>query len=674
MLRIMKTLSRPVAFLSGLAVAPALAVPAIAADFHKSPEAVQEAVQTRLDASQKILDQVVAVQGARTVANTLDPLNDLSRLVYEASALASLMENTHPNPEVREVAEKANQEVQKFVTDLSLNKDVYEAVKAVDVSKEDAATKRVHKNTLRDYRRAGVDRDDATREKIRVLREELVKLGQEFDRNIREDKRFIELDSAADLEGLPQDFIDAHKPGENGKIQITTDYPDYFPIQNYAKKPEVRRGIYMEMMNRAYPANETTLKTILAKRYELATLLGYKSWADYLYEDKMTKDVKTVTAFIDQLDKATAKRGEQDMALLLAAKRRDVPGADHIADWERFYYYEQVKAQDYAFDSQTLRPYFNYPDVKKGILGLTETLFQVQIRNLPDEPVWHPSITAHEISDANGLIDKFYLDMHPREGKYGHAAAFPLVPGVKGKQVPQATLVCNFPEPDENGVALMEHDDVETFLHEFGHLLHGMFGGHQRWVDQSGVATEWDFVEAPSQMLEEWAKDAKTLQTFARHYETKEPIPADLIEKMKRAEGFGEGAYVRRQNFLTAVSFNFHNRNPEGMNMLQTFQDLQNKYNPYPYVEGTHMYASFGHLEGYSAMYYTYMWSLVIAKDLFSKFNPTNLLDPTVAMEYRAAILAPGGTKDAAELVQDFLGRPYNFKSFEQWMNKPQAN
>ena len=653
---------------------PLLAVPAIAADFHKSPETVQEAVQTRIDASQKILERVTAVQGTRTVANTLEPLNKLSIQLYEASALASLMENTHPDAKVREVAEKANQDVQKFVTDLSLNKDVYEAVKAVDVSTEDAATQRVHRNALRDYRRAGVDKDDATREKIRVLREELVKLGQEFDRNIREDKRFIELDSAADLEGLPQDYIDAHAPGENGKIKITTDYPDYFPVQNYAKKPEVRRGIYMEMQNRAYPANEQVLTTILAKRYELAQLLGYDNWADYLFEDKMSKDVPTVTSFVDQLDKATAKRGEQDFALLLAAKRRDFPGADHIADWERFYYFEQVKAQDYAFDSQVLRAYFNYPDVKKGILGLTETLFQVQIRDLPDEPVWHPTITAHEISDANGLIGKFYLDMHPREGKYGHAAAFPLVPGVKDVQIPQATLVCNFPEPDENGLALMEHEDVETFLHEFGHLLHGMFGGHQRWVDQSGVATEWDFVEAPSQMLEEWAMDAKTLQTFARHYETKEPIPAELIEKMKTAEEFGEGLYVRRQNFLTAVSLHFHDRNPEGMNMEKTFVDLQNKYNPYPYEEGTHMYANFGHLEGYSAMYYTYMWSLVIAKDLFSKFNPTNLLDPEVAMEYRQTILEPGGSKDAAELVSDFLGRPYSFESFEQWMNKPRAN
>lgn len=675
MSRSLSHITRRAALLAVVALASSVfAAPAPAASWKESPDGVREAVKTRLDAAQKILDEVLAQSGPRTIENTLDPFNRLSIQLDEASSIAGLMENTHPDSAVRAAGEKANQDVQAFVTALSLNRAAFDALRAVDTKAADPATRRVQEHAVRDYRRAGVDKDDATREKIRALREELVKLGQEFDRNIREDRRFLELSSPSELDGLPPDYIEGHKPGENGKIKISTDYPDYFPVMQYAKNPEVRRKLYVEFMNRAYPANREVFGHILAKRYELAKTLGYESWAAYLYEDKMAKDVATVTKFIDQLDKATAKRGQADFALLLAAKRRDDPGADRIFDWERHYYSERVKAQDYAFDSQVMRAYYNYPAVKQGILGLTQSLFGVQIRPLADAAVWHPSVEAYEMTDASGLVGRFYLDMHPREGKYGHAAQFPLVPGVKGTQTPEAVLVCNFPKPDQDGLALMDHDDVETFLHEFGHLLHTLFGGHQRWVGQSGVATEWDFVEAPSQMLEEWAMDPKTLQTFARHHETNEPIPAELIEKMRVAEDFGNGLYVRQQNFYTAMSFEFHKSSPKGLDLDKRMVEIQGLYSPYPHEPGTHMYASFGHLEGYSAMYYTYMWSLVIAKDMFSKFNTGDLLDPKIAAEYRAKILAPGGTKDASELVKDFLGREYGFASFENWMNKPRAN
>lgn len=675
MVRLRQSLTRRAVTLGISLLALAASAPLALADtWRESPEGVRQAVQTRLDAAQKLLDQVVAVTGTRSTENTLEPLNRLGIQLDEASSIAGLMENVHPDSAVRGAAEKANQDVQAFYTALSLNRDVYNAILALDVTAADPATRRLREHALRDYRRAGVDKDDATRERIRLIREELVKLGQEFDRNIREDRRFVELASAADLEGLPEDFIEGHKPGEGGKIRVSTDYPDYFPVMQYAKNSQVRRQIYNQFMNRAFPANRETFSKILAKRYELATTLGYENWATYMYEDKMAKDVATVSRFIEQLDQATAKRGEQDYALLLAAKRRDDPAADRIYDWERSYYSERVKAEDYAFDSQVLRAYYNYAEVKKGILDLTQALFGVQIRRLPDAPVWHAKVEAYEMTDGGGLVGRFFLDMHPRAGKYGHAAQFPLVPGVKGVQSPEAVLVCNFPEPDSAGLALMDHDDVETFLHEFGHLLHTLFGGQQRWVTQSGVATEWDFVEAPSQMLEEWAMDPKTLQTFARHHQTKEPIPSDLIAKLRAADEFGNGLYVRQQNFYTALSLQFHNRNPEGMDLDKTFVEIQAQYSPYPYEPGTHMYASFGHLEGYSAMYYTYMWSLVIAKDMFSRFDSANLLDPGVAGQYRAKILAPGGTQDAAVLVADFLGRPYGFESFEQWMNKPGAN
>jgi len=215
----------------------------------------------------------------------------------------------------------------------------------------------------------------------------------------------------------------------------------------------------------------------------------------------------------------------------------------------------------------------------------------------------------------------------------------------------------------------MEHDDVETFLHEFGHLLHTIFAGQQRWMGVAGISTEWDFVEAPSQMLEEWARDVSVLQRFARHYETNEPIPADLVERLKRAEEFGKGAAVRQQMYYAMLSLSLYDRDPEGLDTTKLSRELQDQYSMYKYVPGTAFQCSFGHLDGYSAIYYTYMWSLVIAKDLFSMFPKDKLLDPAVPARYRDKVLAAGGSAPAADLVADFLGRPYNFKAYEEWLN-----
>jgi thimet oligopeptidase len=268
------------------------------------------------------------------------------------------------------------------------------------------------------------------------------------------------------------------------------------------------------------------------------------------------------------------------------------------------------------------------------------------------------------------LTGRFYLDMHPRANKYNHAAQFDVRTGIAGRQIPEATLVCNFPGGGENDPGLMEQGDVETFLHEFGHLLHTLFAGNQKWLGVGGIRTEHDFVEAPSQMLEEWARDPATLATFARHYQTNEPIPADLVKRMKRAAEFGKGLQVRRQMVYADLSLSVYDRDPSQVDPTAITKALVQKYQPFEFVDGTHFHASFGHLDGYSAVYYTYMWSLVIAKDLFSKFDRANMLDPTVAVKYRRTVLEPGGSAPAAKLVENFLGRPFDFKAYQQWLDE----
>jgi thimet oligopeptidase len=284
--------------------------------------------------------------------------------------------------------------------------------------------------------------------------------------------------------------------------------------------------------------------------------------------------------------------------------------------------------------------------------------------------VWHESVDCYDMLENGKLVGRFYLDMHPRKDKYNHAAQFDVRTGVSGRQIPEAALICNFPGGEAGDPGLMEYGDVRTFLHEFGHLLHTMFAGHHRWVGIGGIRTEQDFVEAPSQMLEEWLESPAVLATFAKHHETNEPIPAALVNQMVRATEFGKGLGVRRQMVLARTSLSIYDHDPKGMNTDQIIKDLVARYQKVPYVPDTHMQTAFGHLDGYSAVYYTYMWSLVIAKDMFSKFDRNNMLDRVVATRYRDAVLAPGGTLPAAVLVENFLGRPFSFEAYRAWLNR----
>ncbi len=327
-----------------------------------------------------------------------------------------------------------------------------------------------------------------------------------------------------------------------------------------------------------------------------------------------------------------------------------------------------MKAEQYNFDSQSVRPFFEYTRVKQGVMDISSKLFGVTFRAVRDAAVWHEDVEVFDVLEGERVLGRIYLDMYPRDNKYKHYAQFTLTNGKAGSTLPEGVLVCNFPKAGTEP-ALMEHTDVETLFHEFGHLLHHVLGGHTRWAGISGVATEWDFVEAPSQMLEEWVWAPSTLQTFARHVETNQPIPSDLVARMKAADEFGKGLFVRQQMFYAATSLELHSRDPKGLDTSKVVAELQEKYTPFKFVDGTYFQESFTHLDGYSAIYYTYMWSLVIAKDMFTVFSRDGLLNPAAATRYRKTVLEPGGSKPAAELVQDFLGRPYNFNAYEAWLN-----
>ena len=618
--------------------------------------------------AKQALDKMVSVKGKRTVDNTLKPYDEILIHLDAVGNQANLMENVHPDSAMRGTAEQFSQKVSAFATELSLNRAVYDALISMDLSKADAKTKFYVEKTLRDFRLAGVDKDEATRNKIKALRDELVLIGQDFARNIREDVRTVKVTDVKELEGLPQDYIDRHKPDSSGVITLTINYPDAVPVFTYAKNESLRKRMYMEYNNRAYPKNMEVLDKLIAKRDELAKLLGFKSWAECVTADKMVGNEKNASEFIEKIAAASKTKSEIDYKQLLAQKQKDIPNATEVNPWESGYYSELLRRSEYNFDAQKVRPYFQYDRVKQGVLDVYSKLFSVEFRRNTTAPVWDSLVECYDMFDGGKLAGRFYLDMHPRENKYNHAAQFGVRNGVAGIQIPEAALICNFPGGIKDDPGLMEHNDVETFFHEFGHLLHHLFAGRQPWMGVAGISCEWDFVEAPSQLLEEWAWDAATLQTFAKHYQTNEPIPTELVNQMRRADEFGKGMQVRQQMFYAKLALSCYDRDPKSVNTDELNKTLREKYTPYKYVEGTHFQTAFGHLDNYSAIYYTYMWSLVIAKDIFTKFNKQNLLDPVIAKKYRETVLAPGGSLPASQLVKNFLGRDFNFDGWKNWL------
>lgn len=622
--------------------------------------------QADLKQAETLFKQLESLEGPRTVESVLEPLNDIWLIINAREGMADVLSNAHPDPDMRGSADQAMQAYSKLSTELSLSRPIYDAVAAVNISNADEETKRLVEVTLQDFRLSGVDKDPETRAKIREIQDEIIILGQDFERNIREDVRSIQLSPVEELAGLPQDYIDAHPPGDDGKITITTDYPDYFPFMTYAQSDDHRKELSRLFSQRAHPQNMTVLENLVNKRDELASLLGFDTYAELATVDKMIRNPKAAQIFIDRVAKVAEPAMQKDVALILERLQEIDPEATAVGAWQRSYLQNLVRQEQFEYDTQEARQYFAYDKVRDGLLEITGELFGVSYRQV-DTDVWHHSVESYEVWSAEELIGRVYLDMHPREGKFKHAGMFALTPGVPGTSVPEAALLCNFPGGDDTP-GLMQHSQVSTFFHEFGHIMDYVLGGNHKWIPLSGMALEWDFVEVASNLLQEWIWDTATLQSFATN-EAGEPIPAELVAKMRAARNFGLALWSRGQMGYAAISLNLYSRDPEGLDTDELVRGIMDKYYPLTLLDDTHMQCNFGHLYGYSATYYTYMWSQVISSDLFSEFEKGGIMNPEISLRLRETILERGGTKPAEELVRDFLGRDYNFDAFAKWLS-----
>jgi thimet oligopeptidase len=611
-----------------------------------------------IDSATTRLDALVSATTVATAMSLLEPLDRILVDVYDLGSHGSLMFQVHPDAETRTAGREVSEAADRFFNSFRMNEAAFRALRGIDLAGEDAGTRFAVAKLLRGMRRAGVEHDSAGRTRVLALQNQIDQECNQYNENTAAGERSIEVEGIGELAGLPPDYLAAHPPGDGGRVRITTRGPDVRPVMAYCDSSDVRRRLLTEALNRAHPENLPVLDQILADRYALAQALGYPTFAAYAIEDKMMGTPAAAHAFLDRVSALLRAPAERELDRFLTRKRRDEPGATGLELWDvgalgEGYYDGKLRREEFGVDSKQLRDYLPYPRVRDGLFALCGELFDLTFRRVEDAELWHPT-----------------LDLVPREGKFNHAACFGVRVGISGLQPPQSALVCNFLDPATPVESVrMQYGDVVVFFHEFGHLLHALLAGHGRWLYNTMSFIEWDFVEAPSQLFEEWARDPATLARFAVNPDTGRVIPPEVLSKLAAAESLGRASGWLRQVALSGTSLAYYDRDPAGMDTTTKYFEIFNRFWPMPVHGDYHPQAGWGHLTGYSAFYYTYVWSLVIARDLLRPFlQKGTLTDRTIAQRYASEILAPGSSRPAADLIRAYLGRDLEFTAFEEWI------
>jgi len=630
-----------------------------------SPTSVSAEVESAIGHAEELLAAVVAPQAARTWASTMAPLDRVAALTTIASGRGPFMARVHPDKAVRDAAQAAEERLSKWVSDLAFRRDLYEAVEEYAATGDAAALEGEDARLLafarRDFRRAGHALPEEQRAEVHRLRTRLVELGVAFARNIDEYQDGLDL-TREDLDGLPEDYISRLSPGTaEGTFRVSLDYPDYYPFMDQAHRADLRRQMQFRFYNQAREQNRPILEEAIGLRHRIAGVFGLPSWADYSMEEKMARRPEAVEQFYAGLIPPLTEKSRAELEDLAAAA-----DGGPVEPWDFRYLHTAIRRERFGIDPSEVAAYFPLERVLDGMLDLTGEVFGLSYRPLEGVAVWHPDVTAYEIADreTGRPLATFYVDLFPREGKFGHAAAFDLVPaheGPEGYVRPVTAIAANFTKPGPTQPSLLRHDEVVTLFHEFGHVLHNSLG-HTRRARFAGFNTEWDFVEAPSQIMEHWCWTPEVLQRFARHHQTGEPIPADLVRQLAAARDLHVGLLTLRQISFGLLDMAFHGPGEEKDLFAITRETTE--VAGFPYHEGTFFPAGFGHLFGYDAGYYGYLWAKVFGDDMFSRFETEGLTSRVVGGEYRRKVLERGGSVDAAEILRDFLGRDPNQQAF----------
>jgi thimet oligopeptidase len=640
--------------------------------FATSPEEVTSITDEAIaDADAMVADLVSAPE--RTWDTTMAPLDAIADRLGRAFGAGAFMGYVHPDEEVRTAARAAEERLQQWSVELVFRDDLYAAVSDY-VATDDAAglegeRKRLLDFSLRDLRRAGHELEPEVREEVKKLTSRLVELGVKFEQNIAEHKDAL-IVTREDLAGLPDSYVEGLEPGdEDGTFKVTMAYPDVVPFMEMADRRDLREELSFKFNSRAVAENRSILEEAVRLRARIADLFGQPSWAHHQLEERMAKEPARVEDFYSELVAPLTDAGRIEIAEMTEMLRDDTGDQDaELQVWDWRYYHTRLRKERHGVDPNQVAEYFPLDSVLKGLLDITGNVFGLDYERVGDD-TWHPDVRTYEIRDRKDgrHIARFHMDLFPREGKFSHAAAFDLIPGRclpdGSYQQPESAIVANFTKPSASRPSLLQHSEVETLFHEFGHILHQVLT-RAELVRFSGSNTERDFVEAPSQIMEHWTWRPEVLATFARHYETGEPIPEELVKAMVEARNLNIALHTLRQVQFGMLDMGLHGEGAAQAD-LDEIHRRSTAIALLPLHQGTFYPASFGHmLGGYDAGYYGYLWSEVYGDDMFSRFEAEGVTDPAVGADYRRAILEAGGSKDGMDLLVDFLGREPSNEAF----------
>ncbi len=636
-------------------------------------DTVRDEVAAAVGRAEELVARSIASADAPSFEQTLAPLDLAAAEMVTGYGRSAFLAYVHTDSAVRDVAQQAEERISKWNVGLPFRPEVYRAVRAFADTPEAAdltgERRRLLDRLLRDFRRAGNELAPEARAELEQLQNRLVELQVAFARNINEDQGGIEVDRA-ELDGLPESFIERLAPGtEPGTYKVGTKGPEFVPFMAQAHRRDLRETLLRRSWNQAATVNRPLLEEALTVRRRMAALFGVPTWAHHAMEVKMAGNPERVRAFYDEIVPPLEAAAVREVAALQAMAETDGI-TEPIQHWD-WTYYDNNQALQQGVDQDEVSQYLPLPSVLAGLFELTGKVLGLEYREVDARDAWHASVSLYEIRDrASGeLLAHFYADLFPRDGKFYHAAAFPLTVGHRrtdgSYQAPVSAIVANLTPPSAERPSLLKHgpgSELETLFHEFGHILH-MSLTRAEFARFSGAETEWDFVEAPSQIMEHWTWQPSVLAGFARHYETGEPIPAGLVTKMIGGRHLNVGLRGARQVSFGAADLALH-ATSESVDIEHAVRDTAAVMH-LPYPDGTFQFASFGHLmSSYDAGYYGYLWAEVIGDDMWGRFADEGIDSPEVGAAYRRAILEPNGTRDGDDLVADFLGRPASVQTY----------
>jgi oligopeptidase A len=658
-------------------------------DWEQTPQAIESSMKNAIATANAALDKIGAQDlGKVTLKSTVVALDDLAYQAGLAANRAALTKETNTNPAMRTAAENAVKAYQEWAVGIDYREDVYKAIKAfADTNpKLTGEDEKLFKETLRDYRRAGLELPPDGRKEVEELRKELSKLGTDFDSNIVKASTPV-MFSKADLDGLPESFIAS--PGVKTRDDVYTVMANvtwqFNTVEENAKSEATRKRLYVIHDTLAKDTNVPVLNQMLALRNKVALRLGYKSWDDYQTEIKMAKTGVNAEKYVNDLVAGIQPKFDSEVAELQKLKAADTndPNA-RIMVWDWRYYSNQRNKQKYAVDKEALRAYFPFQKVLDGMFNIYQSIFGLKFEKIAAPYKWIEDLQLYLVTDsATGEpLGMFYLDMFPREGKFNHFAQFDIISGKllpDGKyQRPTVALLCNFPPASADKPSLLTHQDVETLFHEFGHALHSIVT-RAKYGRFAGTHVPGDFVEAPSQMLQNWVWDKKVLDTFVADYrDPSKKIPEDIVKKLNDAKLANAGVFYRRQFAFASLDLALHDPHPEGMpyDCLAISNPILEKVF-LPIDPSTTFVSYFGHLNGYDAGYYGYAWADAIAADMATVFEKAKegYLDKQAGMKLRHEIYEPGDSRDVNLSIEKFLGRKQSIQPFLKKIGiGPQAN